>query len=202
MTCLDLFRVFLDDFRRAWGTFRLQRDTGLLTAEESIVATMDSLGANVGPNTIQAAKAIRYESIREQLEPRPGAICLLKTLKAQGYSLGLLSNCSTEIPDLWSETSFDSLFDVSVFSASEGLVKPDREIFLRALSRLEAVAERCLYIGDGDSRELDGAASVGMTPWLLRLPHADAHRSKSHLEAMASWKHRNLGSFSEVLDLL
>ena len=198
----NVLGVEVDVFRKAWGRFRLQRDTGLLTAEESIVATMDSLAVVVGPDAILAAKAVRYESIREQLAPRPGAISLLKTLKAQGYSLGLLSNCSIEIPELWSETAFDSLFDNCIFSASEGLVKPDCKIFFRALSRLDMVAERCLYIGDGDNRELDGAACVGMTPWLLRLPHEDTHRSKSHLEAMASWSHRTLGSFTEVLNVL
>ena len=191
-----------DRFREAWGRFRLQRDKGLLTVEESIVATIDYLGVVVEPDAIRAAKAARYQSIRAALAPRPGAISLLKSLKAQDYSLGLLSNCSIEIPELWRETPFGSLFDTCVFSASEGLVKPDAEIFLRALARLEIAPQRCLYVGDGDSDELDGAARVGMTPWLLRLPHEDPLRSKSHLEAMGRWCHRNLGSFSEVLEVL
>ena len=194
--------IEVDRFREAWGRFRLPLDKGLLTVEESIVATVDYLGAVVEPDAIRAAKAVRYQSIRAQLEPRPGAISLLKSLKAQNYSLGLLSNCSIEIPELWSETPFASLFDTCVFSASEGLAKPDTEIFLRVLSRLEIAPQRCLYVGDGDNAELDGAARVGMTPWLLRLPHEDRLRSGSHLEAMGRWHHRNLGSFSEVLDVL
>ena len=197
----NILGVEVNRFLEAWGRFRLQRDTGLLTVEESIVATIDYLGVAVEPDAIRAAKAVRYQSIRAQLAPRPGAISLLKTLEAQDYSLGLLSNCSIEIPELWSETPFDSLFDTCVFSASEGLAKPDDEIFLLALSRLEVAPEKCLYIGDGDNAELDGAARVGMTPWLLRLPHEDPRRSKSHLETMARWRHRNLGSFSEVLDV-
>ena len=194
--------IEVDRFLEAWGRFRLQRDKGLLTVEESIVATVDYLGVAVESDAIQAAKAVRYQSIRAQLAPRPGAISLLKSLKAQEYSLGLLSNCSIEIPELWNETPFASLFDTCVFSATEGLVKPDTEIFLRALSRLGVVPQRCLYVGDGDNAELDGAARVGMTPWLLRLPHEDPCRSKSHLEAMGRWHHRNLGSFSGVLDVL
>ena len=198
----NILGVEVDRFLEAWGRFRLQRDTGQLTVEESIVATMDYLGVFVGPDAIRAAKDVRYQSIRAQLAPRPGAINLLKTLKAQDYSLGLLSNCSIEIPELWSETPFDSLSDTCVFSASEGLAKPDDEIFLLALSRLQIGAERCLYIGDGDNAELDAAARVGMTPWLLRLPHEDPRRSTSHLEAMAMWRHRTLGSFLEVINVL
>ena len=166
------------------------------------MATMDYLAVVVEPDAIRVARAIRYQSIRAQLAPRPGAINLLKTLAAQDYSLGLLSNCSIEIPELWSEPPFDSLFDTCVFSASEGLAKPDDEIFLLILSRLQIGAERCLYIGDGDNAELDAAARVGITPWLLRLPHEDPRRSKSHREGMARWRHRTLGSFSEVLNVL
>ena len=194
--------VEVDRFLEAWARFRLQRDTGQLTVEESIVATMDSLGVSVGPDATRAAKELRYQSIRTQLAPRPGAIALLKTLRAQGYALGLLSNCSIEIPELWSETPFDSLFGTCVFSASEGIAKPDEAIFLLALSRLQIGAERCLYIGDGDDAELDAAARVGMTPWLLRLPHEDPRRTASHLQAMARWRHRTLGSLLEVLDVL
>ncbi len=153
--------IEVDRFLEAWGRFRLQRDKGLLTVEESIVATVDYLGVVVERDAIRAAKAARYQSIRAQLAPRPGAISLLKSLKAQDYSLGLLSNCSIEIPELWSETPFGSLFDTCVFSASEGLAKPDAEIFLRALSRLEIAPQRCLYVGDGDDAELDGAGRVG-----------------------------------------
>ena len=194
--------IEVDRFREAWGRFRLQRDKGLLTVEESILATVDYLGVVVEPDVIRAAKAVRYQSVQAALVPRPGAISLLKSLKAQEYSLGLLSNCSIEIPELWSETPFASLFDTCVFSASEGLAKPDDEIFLRALSRLEVAPQRCLYVGDGASDELDGAARVGMTPWLLRLPHEDPGRDKSHLAAMAKWRHRSVGSFSEVLSVL
>ena len=194
--------IEVDRFLEAWGRFRLERDRGLLNAEESILASVDYLGVVVEPDSVRAARAVRYQSMRAQLAPRSGAIGLLKTLKAHDYKLGLLSNCSIEIPELWSDTPFGSLFDACVFSACEGLVKPDAEIFLRALSRLEIAPQRCLYVGDGDNAELDGAARVGMTPWLLRLPHVDPRRSKSHREAMDWWRNRSLGSFSEVLDVL
>ena len=194
--------IEVDRFQEAWGRTRWQRHQGVWTVEEAIVATVERLDIGVEPDAIRAAKVARYQSKRAQLAPRPGAIGLLKSLKARDYSLGLLSNCSIEIPELWSNTPFASLFDTCVFSASEGLAKPDAEIFLRALSRLEIVPQKCLYVGDGDDNELDGAARVGMTPWLLRIPHEDPRRTQSHLRAMRKWRHRNLGSFSQVLDLL
>ena len=67
---------------------------------------MGWLGVKAKPHAIEGARAIRYRSIRERLEPRPGAVELLKALRDQGYLLGLLSNCSPEVPELWSETPF------------------------------------------------------------------------------------------------
>ncbi len=191
------------EFEESWRRFRLQRDAGQLsTVETEIEAAMGGLGAEAKPHAIEAAKAIRYQSIRESLEPRPEAIELLKSLRTRGYKLGLLSNCSSEVPELWSETAFGTLFDATVFSASEQLVKPDKAIFTRAVDRLEVAPERCLYIGDGDSNELDAAAAIGMTPWLLLLSYEDPPRSAKHAESVERWRHRHLRSLAEVMDVV
>ena len=190
-------------FQEAWRQFRSQRDTGqLTTVEAEIEAAMGWLGVGAKPRSIEAAKAIRYRSIRESLEPRPGAIRLLKALRTKGYTLGLLSNCSPEVPELWSETPFDALFDAAVFSASEGLVKPDKAIFTRAFNKLGVAPERCLYVGDGESDELDGAAGIGMTPWLLLLSHEDPPRNERHAVSVERWRHHHLRSLGAVLDVL
>ena len=63
--------IEVDRFREAWRRFRLQRHKGLLTVEESIVATVDYLGVVVEPDAIRAAKAVRYQLIRAQLAPAP-----------------------------------------------------------------------------------------------------------------------------------
>ena len=191
------------EFQDAWRRFRTQRDTGhLASVEAAIEAAMGWLGVEAKPHSIEAAKAIRYRSIRESLTPRPGAIKLLKALRTKDYALGLLSNCSPEVPELWSETPFGTLFDAAVFSASEGLVKPEKEIFTRAVKRLGVTPERCLYVGDGEGDELDGAAGIGMTPWLLLLSHEDPPPNQRHAESVERWRHHHLRSLAGVLDAL
>lgn len=103
----NILGVQPDEFIEAWQQFRQLRDTGqLATVDSAIEAAMGWLGVEAKPHAIEGARAIRYRSIRERLEPRPGAVELLKTLRDQGYLLGLLSNCSPEVPELWSETPF------------------------------------------------------------------------------------------------
>ena len=190
-------------FEAAWGQFRYQRDTGqLATVDEAIEAAMRFLGSTAELDRIKAAKIIRYRSVRAGLEPRPGAMELLKTLRTKGYALGLVSNCPSEVPELWSATSFGGLFDAPVFSASEGLVKPDKRMFLRVVERLGLTPERCLYIGDGGDHELDAAAQTGMDPWLLLLPHEDPPTNDEHSASADRWRHRHLQALHEVLDVL
>lgn len=192
-------------FETAWRQFRVQRDTGeFATVEAAIEAALGWLGAKADESKIEAAKAVRYQATREGLRPRVHAIDVLTALRTQGYLLGLVSNCSCEIPELWSETQFDTLFDVTVYSASEGIAKPDREMFVRATERLGVQPDRCLYIADGESDELDAAAGVGvgLTPWLLLVPHDDPPKSKAHAESVERWRHRHLTSVAEVLGLV
>lgn len=62
--------------------------------------------------------------------------------------------------------------------------------------------ERCLYVGDGDRDELDGAATVGLTPWLLLLAHEDPPISERHKKSVERWRHHHLRSLEGVLDAL
>ena len=195
--------VGVAEFEDAWRSFRRRRDSGeLASVEAAIEAAMERLGVKAKAENIEAAKAIRYRSIREGLEPRPGAVDVLREIRTRGYRLGLLSNCSCEVPELWSGTPFANLFETAVFSASEGLLKPDKALYIRAADRLGVSPERCLYAGDGGSDELDGASAVGMSPWLSLLPHEDPPSEKRHAASAERWRHRHLKSLPEVLDVL
>jgi putative hydrolase of the HAD superfamily len=71
-------------------------------------------------------------------------------------------------------------------------------MYLAACRRLGVAPEECLYVGDGGSRELSGAASVGIVP--LRLAAPDLAR---HLVFHADdWTGPAVGSLTEVLDVL
>ena len=48
-------------------------------------------------------------------------------------------------------------------------------MYLTACERLRVEPEECLYVGDGGSRELTGAAAVGMTAVRLVAPDLAGH---------------------------
>ena len=56
------------------------------------------------------------------------------------------------------------------------MVKPDPHIYQHACENLDVAPSDCIFVGDGNSGELRGAAQVGMLPfcaaWFLR-QHTD-----------------------------
>jgi putative hydrolase of the HAD superfamily len=123
------------------------------------------LGVPVTKAQVETAAGLRLEYTRACLLPRADAVPVLQKVRSLGYRTALVSDCSPEVPALWDCTPFFKLFDAALFSCSVKLKKPDPRIYNLAAERLGVRPEDCLYIGDGSSRELDGAA-VGMTPVL------------------------------------
>ena len=94
--------------------------------------------------------------------PTEETLATLTQLRNDGYQIGLVSDCTAEVPTLWSAMPLAPLIDHPVFSCREGITKPDPRIYLLACDRLGVSPEQCLYVGDGSSQELTGASAVGM----------------------------------------
>lgn len=123
------------------------------------------------------ATRVRLDFMRRALIPRPDAIPTLQQLKTWRYPLGLVSDCSSEVPLLWSTTPFAALINVPIFSCAVRLKKPQPQIYHLVCKQLGVAPERCLYIGDGSSKELTGAQHVGMRPILIRDTLEDAYNA-------------------------
>jgi putative hydrolase of the HAD superfamily len=219
----DLFGTLVDDFVSSVGQMHQEMAAALAvpyeqfmepwrqTAEMRIIGAFDSVEANieyvcdavnVRPRAEQIAKAIeiRMKHIRQALQPRPDAIDSLTQLKNQGYKIGLISNCSIEIPILWHETAFANFIDTPIFSGRVHLRKPDTRIYYLACERLGVMPETCLYIGDGEDHELAAAAKVGLHPVLIQTGVQKAS-GRSHQEAR-EWQGTTIFALPEVLRLI
>jgi HAD superfamily hydrolase (TIGR01509 family) len=108
------------------------------------------------------ALELRTEMTRRSLVPIDGALPLLEELRERGLKLGLISNCSSEVGELWEDSPFAGRFDAVILSADVGISKPDPRIFRLALERLGVEAGEAIFVGDGEAGELPGAEAVGM----------------------------------------
>jgi putative hydrolase of the HAD superfamily len=192
-----------EGFIRLWYSSFKERCTGILqTTEDNIDYVCRELGVEVDDSRRSDAARIRYDLTRNSMVPFPDTIQVLSTLKSEGYRTGLVSDCSSEVPAVWQETPFAPLIDVAVFSCSVGIKKPDPGIYHLAAERLAVRPEDCLYIGDGSSNELTGAAAVGMHPVLLLIPEEDNPGIHRINYEGADWKGPVIQSLSEVLTLV
>lgn len=90
----------------------------------------------------------------------------LKELKNKNFKIGLVSDCSPNVPQLWSSSILARYFDKAIFSCSVNMKKPDKNIYHLLCEELNVKPEECYYVGDWD-QELIGAHNVGMTPILI-----------------------------------
>src|SRR3989304_1374014 len=94
-------------FMQLWRQTSEMRTIGAFqTVEASIEYVCGVMGVQVGTEQMTKAVAIRLQHTRRALEPRPDAVATLARLKDQDYKIGLISNCSIEIPILWPEKTF------------------------------------------------------------------------------------------------
>jgi putative hydrolase of the HAD superfamily len=170
--------------------FRL-RETGPIAA--AIAALHEALGVTGDAGAIVAR---RLELTRDALVPVDGALETLRALRDRGVKAGLISNCTEEVALVWDETPFAGLLDVAIFSATAGCMKPDREIYELALTKLGVAASEALFVGDGANDELRGAREVGMTPVLAQLDGAPPS------PAVDGWAGARVTAIPQVLDLV
>jgi putative hydrolase of the HAD superfamily len=187
-----------EPFMQFWGQTAKMRIIGVFdSVEANIEYVCDAMKASPQAEQIERTVEIRMQYIRKALQPRPHAINTPSELKNQGYKIGLLSNCSIEIPILWQETAFADLFDTAIFSSRERLKKPDSRIYHLACERLGVMPETCLYIADGEDYELTAAGTVGLHPVLIRTP-SQKNDGRLHQEAR-EWQGATIASLVEVL---
>jgi putative hydrolase of the HAD superfamily len=147
------------------------RESGHLGGvEEVLAATSRGVGHDPSPAAVARAAEAWLTVARRWLTPREGAIETINAFRESGYRIGLVSNCSAEVPRLWPEDALAPFIDAPVFSCEAGTMKPDPAIYLRACDQLDVPPEACLFAGDGGAQELTGAAALGMTAVLLRVP--------------------------------
>lgn len=96
----------------------------------------------------------------------------LAGLRAGGIKLGIITNGSTRMQEQKiRQLGLTDLMDDVLISEREGLRKPDRKIFERALERLRVAPAEAWYVGDHPLVDVQGAFEAGLTPVWRYTPH-------------------------------
>jgi len=160
----------------------------------AIAALYEELGTGADVDDVLAW---RLDLTRRALKPDPGVVATLSELRRRGIPIGLISNCTEDVALVWDTSPLAELIDVAVFSATAGLLKPDRRIYELACTSLRVDPGACFFVGDGANDELRGAARVGMTPVLVH----DAGQPPAW-DGLGDWVGLRITTIPQVLELL
>jgi FMN phosphatase YigB (HAD superfamily) len=92
--------------------------------------------------------------------PRPEMFALAAGLQQKGCKTALLSNTEAPAVEYFTRMGYD-MFDVLVFSCTEGVRKPELRIFEAAVEKLGSPPGRTAYIDD-DPKYIEAARQVGL----------------------------------------
>lgn len=156
-------------------TFRSRARGAYGSAESTLRWVTEQAGGRPCRSLVEAAVPARVQAVRDDTKLRPDAVPTLTAIKVRGLRIGVISDCTHELPAFLPTLPVAPLLDALVFSVELGVCKPDPAIYLAACDRLGVDPQDCLYVGDGGSRELTGAAAVGMTSVRLNAPDLGDH---------------------------
>jgi putative hydrolase of the HAD superfamily len=139
-----------------------ERMRGKLGGVRDTLATLArQLGSEPDEHALDVAVERRL-TLTRSLHQQTWALPALEALRAAGFLIGVVSDCSAETPEIWAESPIAPHIDATSFSCETGLRKPNPEAYMTAVRALGAQASTCVFVGDGGSHELTGATALGM----------------------------------------
>ena len=94
-------------------------------------------------------------------------IYVLEYLKSKGYKLGIIANQKKGLEKRLDEFGILKCFELVIASEEVGISKPDKEIFIITISKVNCIPQECVMIGDRLDNDIIPAKQIGMkTIWI------------------------------------
>jgi HAD superfamily hydrolase (TIGR01509 family) len=157
-------------FNELWRQLNARRMTGGI---EDFTSALRAICHRLG-HTPNEPIITQLHQERQTAKARPfthleaDVLTMVTRLHALSIKLGVLSNAACEEVSAWDTCALAPFFDTVVFSYQVGLMKPDPQVYALACDRLGVSPAHTLFVGDGGSDELVGAATAGLTAYWAR----------------------------------
>jgi putative hydrolase of the HAD superfamily len=180
-------------------TFRARARGRYGSAEATLRWVIEQAGGRPLSAQVKAGVPARISALKADTRLRDDAVSALAAIKRRGLGTAVISDCTHELPAFLPSLPVAPLLDATIYSVRLGVCKPDPAIYLAACDQLGVAPGDCLYVGDGGSHELTGAAAVGMTPVRLAAPDLANHLT---FDADTNFAGRTVRSLTEVIGLV
>lgn len=167
-----------EELRHAYGEVEREVDLDPLKLEREAarLELWRRVLSRASGRELEAAAAARFLAAAPPPSERPVALYsdvrrCLDGLVAERRRLGVVSNSQSEasVRRILDRVGILGYFDHVVSSGTEGVAKPDPEIFRRAVARLRLAPETVLYVGNLEHTDALAARRAGLASvWLHR----------------------------------
>ncbi|KAK0461183.1 HAD-like domain-containing protein [Desarmillaria tabescens] len=136
-------------------------------------AKADSAALDKSLQDIVHALMHRFSS-REGYKAYDDAIPLVEELHSRGIRTAVISNSDSRTRSVLKDLGFPNYLDPIILSEEEGIEKPSKEIFIRALDAVNRKTnppiklKECLHVGDELECDYYGGRDAGMESLLVR----------------------------------
>ena len=185
-----------DRFIKLWNEHFNNLMTDNQLVGKCIALVCEKMGLFLENEQLNNAYKIMTDKVRFKMEPSKDTLAALSCLADRNLRIGLISNCSNEVPAMWRDFALAQMTEKPIFSCSVGLMKPDPRIYLLAAEWLGVKSEECIFVDD-NLEPLEGAAGVGMKPILIQDP-----RLNEILVDSNGWHGHIISSMDELITVL
>lgn len=112
---------------------------------------------------------------------RPDTLRILANLRSQDVRTMIISNGSTAMSGLVGILGLTPYVEATLLSCEARVLKPHLGIYQQALATLGLSADQCIYVGDGNDRELEGAMAAGIFAVRMLVSEMPAYDSSKSL---------------------
>jgi HAD superfamily hydrolase (TIGR01549 family) len=161
------FETFLDSYYAGRAEGLIEKTTFSLLSEILVQNGYKDIPASL----VRAALDAMYAITQKNWFLEDDALPTLKTLREQGYRLGMISNTSDDknVQQLIDRDGLRPYFDFILTSAGCGIRKPDERIFQLALDYFGVPPEQTAMVGDTPEADILGANQLGIySIWITR----------------------------------
>lgn len=152
-----------DNFIRVWKNYTKVCALGkILTIEERVAHVIRELNILPESSLVRDIAFLEYKLQTENVYLTENVIEVLSYFKSRDFQIGLVTNAPSYLRTVPSILGIEKLFDTIIYSYDIGALKPDSLIYLSACKNLEVNPAECIFIGDGNDNELDGANNLGI----------------------------------------
>lgn len=187
-----------DRVRAAYGATVAERGTGASgSIEGDIAMILEMSGGSADDELLSTLAAEQRAAWASGVGVFDDSLPSIERLRASGYRVALISNCSREGRVTVEALGIDRAMDLTVLSCELGTRKPEPGIYRAALDGLEVEPGRAVFVDDL-VEYLDGAAALGIRTVQIDRQREDVAAPPDGAVADAPGAHPRIGSLAEL----